>query len=86
MNLIFVRKKLINLACGRRGWNWAGISIQYTLFQNGYHFNIFLLVFKLALLSSFLRSKIKRIVYLEQGKKGLFECKQKNIKMVAILE
>ena len=43
---------------------------QYTLFQNGYHFSILLLVFKLALVASFLSSKIKRIFYLERGKKG----------------
>ena len=33
--------------------------LPYTLFQNGYHLNILLLVFKLALLASFLSSKIK---------------------------
>ena len=34
-----------------------------------YHFNFLLLVFKLALLTSFLSSKLKRIFYLESGKK-----------------
>ena len=58
----------------------------YAFFQNGYHFNILLLVFKLALLTSFSISKMKRIFHLEQGKDGQFECKQNNIKMAAIME
>ena len=49
---------------------WTVSVMLYTLFQNGYHFSILLLVFKLALLASFLSSKIKRIFYLERGKKG----------------
>ena len=80
--------------CGliaRFGVNFSFIDVKanygklYTLFQNGYHFRILLLVFKLALLASFLGSKFKRIFYLERGKKGKFECKQKNIKMAAIV-
>ena len=41
------------------------------LIPNGYNFKILLLVFKLASLTSFfISSRIKRIFYLERGKKG----------------
>ena len=42
----------------------------YTLFQNGRHFSILLFACKLALVASFLNSKLKRIFYLERGYKG----------------
>ena len=35
-----------------------------------YHFNVVVLVFKVAFFTSFLSSKMKRIFYLERGKKG----------------
>ena len=42
----------------------------YTLFQNGRHFSILLFACKLALVASFLNSKLKKIFYLERGYKG----------------
>ena len=42
----------------------------HLILQKSYRFSILLLVFKLALLASFLCSKIKRIFYLERGNKG----------------
>ena len=57
-----------------------------TLFQNGRHFRILLFDSKLALLASLSNVKFKRIFYLKRGQKGQFAIKQKNTKMVAILE
>ena len=61
-------------------------SLKYTLLQNGHHFSILLFDCKLAHLASLSNVKFKRIFYLEQGQKGQFAIKQKNTKMVAILE
>ena len=54
---------------------WSGaeketVRCKYTLFQNGRHFTILLFACKLALVASFLNSKLKRIFYLERGNKG----------------
>ena len=61
-------------------------NILYTLFQNGHHLSILLFTFKLALVALFSNSKFKRIFPLKRGNKGSFSSKQKNTKMVAILE
>ena len=45
---------------------------ELTLFQNSFHFSILLFSFKLALVTSFLNSKLKRIFSLKRGNKGQF--------------
>ena len=62
------------------------LNLKYTLFQNGRHFSIRLFPCKLALMISLSNVKFKRILNLERGRKGRFAWKQKNTKMVAILE
>ena len=60
--------------------------VLYTLFQNGRHFSILLFPCKLALMASLSNVKFKRIFNLERDHRGQFAWKQKNTKMVAILE
>ena len=59
---------------------------EFTLFQNSRHFSILLFCCKLALVASFLNSKFKIIFPFKRCNKGQFASKQKNTKIVAILE
>ena len=61
-------------------------GLPYTLFQNGRHFSILLFPCKLALTASLSKVKFKGIFNFERGHKGQFAWKQKNTKIVAILE
>ena len=61
----------------------------YTLFKNGRHFTILLFVCNLALVASFMNSKLKRILYVtlnEAARANLKENKKKYTKMAASLE
>ena len=58
----------------------------YTLFQNGRHFSILLFDCKVALLASFKGKYSFEFYVWKRDQKGQFTIRQKNTKMVAILE